>query len=204
MHAIFKQWEKTYYYHVNVLLMLLKSIHPTVFFQTDLDSALEGMDAICNVLASNKLFDEGQDVGYFRHMLTFLTEVPKHVRYICILRYMCILISGVLFEEYSLLESWPITISYHINCSSHAGAKRDPTPDGRISRVLDSLLVMKSGCVGGRGFAPQPGAIVKRVFHPARKLVRFSLLKCPSISNSKFGSRPCGKCKLQTICVSLV
>ena len=29
------------------------------------------------------------------------------------------------------------------------------------------------------------GAIVRRVFHPTRKLVRFSLLKCPSIPNSK-------------------
>ena len=32
----------------------------------------------------------------------------------------------------------------------------------------------------------RPGrAIVRRVFHPNRKLVRFSLLKCPSIPNSK-------------------
>ena len=29
------------------------------------------------------------------------------------------------------------------------------------------------------------GAMVRRVFHPTRKLVRFSLLKCPSIPNSK-------------------
>ena len=28
--------------------------------------------------------------------------------------------------------------------------------------------------------------IVRRVFHPTRKLVRVSLLKCPSIPNSKF------------------
>ena len=28
--------------------------------------------------------------------------------------------------------------------------------------------------------------IVRRVFHPTRKLVWFSLLKCPSIPNSKF------------------
>ena len=34
----------------------------------------------------------------------------------------------------------------------------------------------------------RPGAIVRRVFHPTRKLVRFSLLKCPSIPNSKFGT----------------
>ena len=32
------------------------------------------------------------------------------------------------------------------------------------------------------------GAIVKRVFHPTRKLVRFSLLKCHSIPNSKNNS----------------
>ena len=31
------------------------------------------------------------------------------------------------------------------------------------------------------------GILVIRVFHPARKLVRLSLLKCP-IPNSKFGS----------------
>ena len=35
-------------------------------------------------------------------------------------------------------------------------------------------------------------AIVRSVCHPAKKLVRFSLLKCPSIPNSKFGSRPHG------------
>ena len=32
-----------------------------------------------------------------------------------------------------------------------------PPPYGRTSRVRDSLLVMKSGCAGGRGFAPRPG-----------------------------------------------
>ena len=51
------------------------------------------------------------------------------------------------------------------------------------------------------------GAIVMRVFHPARKLVRVSLLKCPSIPNSKKNLKyvvPVGKCKLQTICVSLL
>ena len=32
-----------------------------------------------------------------------------------------------------------------------------PPPYGRTSRVWDSLLVMKSGCAGGRGFAPWPG-----------------------------------------------
>ena len=56
------------------------------------------------------------------------------------------------------------------------------------------------------GRAEWPWEIVRRVFHPARKLVRSllkcpsipnsklvrSLLKCPSIPNSKFRS-PCGK-----------
>ena len=32
-----------------------------------------------------------------------------------------------------------------------------PPPYGRTSRVWDSLLVRKSGCAGGRGFAPRPG-----------------------------------------------
>ena len=32
-----------------------------------------------------------------------------------------------------------------------------PPPYGRTSRAWDSLLVMKSGCAGGRGFAPPPG-----------------------------------------------
>ena len=66
---------------------------------------------------------------------------------------------------------------------------------GRMSRVWDFLFVMKFGCVGGRGFAPPTGEIIRRVFHPARKLVRFSHLRCPSIQNSKFGNRPVGKCK---------
>ena len=47
--------------------------------------------------------------------------------------------------------------------------------------MWDSLLVMEPGCAGGRGFA----AGAKVGFHPARKLVRFYLLKCP-IPNSKF------------------
>ena len=64
-----------------------------------------------------------------------------------------------------------------------------PPPYGWMSRVWDSLLVMKPG-EGGRGFAPQPGAILRRVFRPARKLVRLSLLKCPSIPYSK--SSPLG------------
>ena len=49
----------------------------------------------------------------------------------------------------------------------------------------DSLLVRKPGW---------PGAIVRRVFHltDTRKLVRFSLLKYPSIPNSEIRS-PCGE-----------
>ena len=33
----------------------------------------------------------------------------------------------------------------------------EPPPYGRTSRAWDFLLVMKSGCAGGRGFAPWPG-----------------------------------------------
>ena len=32
-----------------------------------------------------------------------------------------------------------------------------PPPYGRTSRAWDSLLVMKSGCAGGRGFVPRLG-----------------------------------------------
>ena len=32
-----------------------------------------------------------------------------------------------------------------------------PPPNGRTSRLWDSLLPMKSGCAGGRGFTPLPG-----------------------------------------------
>ena len=52
--------------------------------------------------------------------------------------------------------------------------------------VRDSLLATKPGS----WFVAQVGAIVRRVFHPARKLVRFSLLKFPNIPNSIFGSGP--------------
>ena len=55
---------------------------------------------------------------------------------------------------------------------------------GRMSRVWNSLLVKVWVC--GRSWVRAPtGAIVRRVFHPTRKLVRFSLVKCPSIPNSK-------------------
>ena len=37
-------------------------------------------------------------------------------------------------------------------------------PYGRTSRVWDSLLVMKSGCAGGRGFAPRSGQYSKESF----------------------------------------
>ena len=39
-----------------------------------------------------------------------------------------------------------------------------PPPYGRTSRVWDSLFVMKSGCAGGRGFAPRPGQYSKESF----------------------------------------
>ena len=32
-----------------------------------------------------------------------------------------------------------------------------PPPDSQTKRVWDSLLVMKSGCAGSRGFAPHSG-----------------------------------------------
>ena len=56
------------------------------------------------------------------------------------------------------------------------------------------LLACYEAWVCGRSWVRAPaGAIVRRVFHPAKKLVRLSLLKCPSIPNSKFGSRPRGE-----------
>ena len=65
----------------------------------------------------------------------------------------------------------------------------EPPSYGRTNMLWDSLLVMmKSGCAEGRGFAPRPGQYSKEsLFHPTRKLVRFSLLKCPYIPNFKFG-----------------
>ena len=41
---------------------------------------------------------------------------------------------------------------------------QSPPPYGRTSRVWDSLLVMKSGCAGGRGVAPRPGQYSKESF----------------------------------------
>ena len=55
----------------------------------------------------------------------------------------------------------------------------------------------------GRSWVRAPaGAIVRRVFHQTRKLVRASLLKCPSILNSKKLKYVVlvVKCKSQTIC----
>ena len=49
--------------------------------------------------------------------------------------------------------------------------------------LLGSLGVRE--VVGSR---PDGGNSIRTVFHPTRKLVRFSLLKCPSIPNSKFGN----------------
>ena len=42
--------------------------------------------------------------------------------------------------------------------------RQTPPPYGRTSRAWDSLLVMKSGCAGGRGFAPRPGQLSKESF----------------------------------------
>ena len=39
-----------------------------------------------------------------------------------------------------------------------------PPPYGRTSRVWDSLLAIKSGCAGGRGFTPQPEQYSKDSF----------------------------------------
>ena len=48
------------------------------------------------------------------------------------------------------------------------------------------LLACFEVWVCGRSWVRAPaGAIVRRVFHPTRTLVRFSLLKCPSVPNSK-------------------
>ena len=50
-----------------------------------------------------------------------------------------------------------------------------------LFQVICYLMVLpRKHC--GRSWVRAPaGAIVRRVFHPTRKLVRFSLLKCPSI-----------------------
>ena len=51
------------------------------------------------------------------------------------------------------------------------------------------LLACYEVWVCGRSWVRAPaGAIVRRVFHPTRKLVRFSLLKFPSILNSEIRS----------------
>ena len=42
--------------------------------------------------------------------------------------------------------------------------------------------------LGNLGVREVVGSRVRRVFHPTRKLVRFSLLKCPSIPNSEICS----------------
>ena len=49
-----------------------------------------------------------------------------------------------------------------------------------------SIIACYEVWVCGRSWVRAPaGAIVRRVFHRTRKLVRFSLLECPSIPNSK-------------------
>ena len=106
-----------------------------------------------------------------------------HVHYNGLLSYRC----NMLVSHMARLSPPPhYEIIAHIITQYIIGrCNRPPPPYGRTSRVWYSLLVMKSGCAVGRGFTPRAGAIVRRVFHPTRKLVRFSLLKCPSIPNSK-------------------
>ena len=48
------------------------------------------------------------------------------------------------YNIYIMITMWSIYVYYM-------------PPYGRTSRVWDFLLVMKSGCAGGRGFAPRPG-----------------------------------------------
>ena len=61
-------------------------------------------------------------------------------------------------------------------------------PDGRTSMVWHSLLVMKPGCAGGRGFAPRPGNS-NESFSPCQETGNvFS-----SVFYSKFGNRPRGE-----------
>ena len=51
---------------------------------------------------------------------------------------------------------WPVQA---LACGGGDGGGGDGggATNGRTSRVWDFLLVMKSGCAGGRGFAPRPG-----------------------------------------------
>ena len=83
------------------------------------------------------------------------------------------------------------------------GGGRGPILSGPPTQRVDSFLlsgypghgnreptVLCAPWVCWRSWVRTPvGPIVRRVFHPARKLARFPLLKCPSIPNS--GSRPC-------------
>ena len=62
------------------------------------------------------------------------------------------------------------------------------TPYGRTSRVWDSCLSWSLGVREVMGSRPDRGNIVRRVFHPTWKLVRFSLLTCSSVPNSKLGT----------------
>ena len=43
------------------------------------------------------------------------------------------------------------------SCYKRGHSSHLPPPNGRTSRAWDSLLAMKSGCAGGRGFAPGRG-----------------------------------------------
>ena len=61
---------------------------------------------------------------------------------------------------------------------------------GRTSRVWDSLLVMKSGCAGGCGFAPRPGNS-KESFSSCQETGNVFSSEMPFYS--KFGNRPRGE-----------
>ena len=70
-----------------------------------------------------------------------------------------------------------------------------PPPHGRTSRAWDSLLVMKSGCAGGHGFAPGRGNS-KESFSSNQETGK--------VFSPEIRSPPVGKCKLHTIWVSLL
>ena len=57
------------------------------------------------------------------------------------------------------LISTPLTLAStpSIYIVSLLGISIEQAPYGRTSRVWESLLVRKSGCAGGRGFAPGRG-----------------------------------------------
>ena len=63
------------------------------------------------------------------------------------------------------------------------------TSNEAYMNYLFGLLACYAVWVCGRLWVrTPPGAVVRKVFHRARILVRFPLLKCPSTPNYKFGS----------------